>query len=46
MNADEIIVMQNGEIIERGAHQQLLAANGAYTRMWNLQQQEEEGAGG
>ena len=41
MNADEIIVMQTGEIIERGTHTQLLAANGAYTRMWNLQQQEE-----
>ena len=41
MNADEIIVMQSGEIIERGTHVQLLAANGAYTRMWNLQQQEE-----
>jgi ABC-type transport system involved in Fe-S cluster assembly fused permease/ATPase subunit len=41
MNADEIIVMQTGEIIERGTHAQLLAANGAYTRMWNLQQQEE-----
>ena len=41
MNADEIIVMQTGQIIERGTHSQLLAANGAYTRMWNLQQQEE-----
>ncbi len=44
MNADEIIVMQTGEIIERGTHTQLLAANGTYTRMWNLQQQEEESA--
>ena len=43
MNADEIIVMQSGEIIERGTHAQLLAANGAYTHMWNLQQQEENG---
>ena len=43
MNADEIIVMQAGEIIERGTHAQLLAANGTYTRMWNLQQQEEDG---
>jgi ABC-type transport system involved in Fe-S cluster assembly fused permease/ATPase subunit len=43
MNADEIIVMHSGEIIERGTHTQLLAANGAYTRMWNLQQQEEDG---
>ena len=41
MNADEIIVMQSGAIIERGTHTQLLTANGAYTRMWNLQQQEE-----
>lgn len=43
MNADEILVMQAGQIIERGTHNSLLAANGNYTRMWNLQQQEKEG---
>ncbi|OQW38871.1 MAG: metal ABC transporter permease [Proteobacteria bacterium SG_bin4] len=40
-DADEILVMEQGRIIERGKHQQLLAANGPYARMWELQQQEE-----
>jgi ATP-binding cassette, subfamily B, heavy metal transporter len=43
MNADEILVMSAGQIIERGKHQQLLEANCSYTRMWNLQQQEQSG---
>ena len=42
MNADEIIVMSDGQIIERGRHSALLAAEGQYARMWTLQQQEEE----
>ncbi|EKE16813.1 MAG: hypothetical protein ACD_10C00783G0002 [uncultured bacterium] len=41
MNADEIIVMSDGQIIERGRHSALLAAEGQYARMWTLQQQEE-----
>jgi len=41
MNADEILVMDGGHIIERGNHPALLAANGAYTQMWHLQQQEK-----
>jgi len=41
MNADEIIVMRDGYIIERGPHTALLAAEGQYARMWTLQQQEE-----
>ncbi|MDP3636872.1 MAG: ABC transporter ATP-binding protein/permease [Azonexus sp.] len=41
MNADEIIVMGDGQIIERGRHSALLAADGQYARMWTLQQQEE-----
>lgn len=40
-DADQILVMDHGRIIERGTHPQLLAANGAYARMWELQQQEE-----
>ncbi|MGZ0018568.1 ABCB family ABC transporter ATP-binding protein/permease [Nitrosomonas sp. wSCUT-2] len=40
-DADEILVMEQGRIIECGKHQQLLAANGLYARMWELQQQEE-----
>ena len=41
MNADEILVMDEGRIIERGPHGQLLANDGQYARMWRLQQQEE-----
>ncbi|MBL8499662.1 MAG: ABC transporter ATP-binding protein/permease [Nitrosomonas sp.] len=40
-DADQILVMDHGRIIERGTHSQLLAAGGAYTQMWELQQQEE-----
>jgi ATP-binding cassette subfamily B protein len=41
MSADEILVMSDGHIIERGTHSALLAASGNYARMWTLQQQEE-----
>ena len=37
-DADQILVMDHGRIIEHGNHKQLLAANGAYARMWILQQ--------
>ncbi len=36
-NADEILVMQGGNIVERGTHQQLLAAHGAYDAMYRAQ---------
>ena len=36
-NADEIIVMQAGRIIERGSHDDLLAKQGEYADMWNRQ---------
>jgi len=42
MNADEILVLDHGRIVERGTHYALLSANGAYAQMWALQQQEEE----
>jgi len=41
MNADEILVMSDGQIIERGSHGALLDAGGTYARMWTLQQQED-----
>ncbi len=37
VDADSIVVMGNGEIIEQGSHQQLLAANGAYKKLWETQ---------
>lgn len=36
-NADEIVVMDQGEIAERGTHQQLLQANGIYKRLVEMQ---------
>jgi ATP-binding cassette subfamily B protein len=41
MDAAQILVMEAGRIIERGAHRELLERNGAYAQMWALQQQEE-----
>jgi ATP-binding cassette subfamily B protein len=41
VDADEILVLENGKIIERGQHQALLESQGAYARMWELQLQEE-----
>ncbi len=37
-NADEIIVMQKGEIIERGSHESLVALNGFYNRLVEMQE--------
>ncbi len=38
VDADNIIVMQQGEIVEQGTHQNLLAKKGHYFTMWQLQQ--------
>ncbi len=37
VNADEIIVLKNGQIAERGKHKELLAQKGLYAQMWNRQ---------
>jgi ATP-binding cassette subfamily B protein len=41
MDADQILVMDGGHIVERGTHRELLERGGAYAEMWALQQQEE-----
>jgi len=41
IDADRILVMANGRIIEQGTHEQLLTAKGRYADMWNLQQKQQ-----
>jgi ABC-type multidrug transport system fused ATPase/permease subunit len=38
-NVDEIIVIDNGQIVERGTHGELLRQKGLYRRLWDLQNQ-------
>jgi ATP-binding cassette subfamily B protein len=39
MDADQILVMDGGNIVERGSHAALVARDGQYAAMWRLQQQ-------
>ena len=41
VDADEIIVLEQGRVVERGSHEQLLGKHGAYARLWQLQQRED-----
>jgi ATP-binding cassette subfamily B protein len=42
IDADEILVLDHGEIVERGRHAELVARNGHYASMWNKQKQAAE----
>jgi ATP-binding cassette subfamily B protein len=42
IDADEILVLDHGEIIERGRHAELVARGGHYAAMWNKQKQAAE----
>ena len=44
VDAHEIIVLDQGVIVEKGTHTQLLEAQGAYAHMWSMQQSQEEQA--
>jgi ATP-binding cassette subfamily B protein len=44
VNADRILVMDQGSIVEQGTHRRLLESAGAYAAMWELQQREREKA--
>ncbi|HQS02405.1 MAG: metal ABC transporter permease [Halothiobacillus sp. 24-54-40] len=42
VDADQILVMEHGQIVERGHHRQLLTAGGVYAKLWALQQEEAQ----
>jgi ATP-binding cassette subfamily B protein len=42
IDADQILVLDQGRIVERGRHDELLAMNGAYASMWNRQREAAE----
>ncbi len=42
IDADQILVMDNGRIVERGTHQELLAEKGQYAHLWELQQEQKK----
>ena len=42
MDADQILVLNHGRIVERGSHMQLLELKGEYARMWALQQEQAQ----
>ena len=41
-SADQILVLEDGEIVERGTHDQLVARNGVYAELYRKQLLEEE----
>jgi ABC-type multidrug transport system fused ATPase/permease subunit len=40
--ADRIVVLDEGRVVEQGRHPELLAAGGLYARLWRVQQLEDE----
>ena len=42
VDADQIIVLEQGSIVEKGTHDELLNLNGRYTKMWHIQESEAE----
>jgi len=43
VDADQIIVMEDGRVLERGTHRELIEHGGRYAEMWHLQQEQQAG---
>lgn len=44
IHADEILVLKDGEIVERGRHENLIGQEGVYANMWKQQQENKDGS--
>ena len=42
VHADQILVMDQGQIVERGSHAELIANQGTYAQMWNMQKRQDD----
>jgi ATP-binding cassette subfamily B protein len=42
-DADRIVVLENGQVVEEGTHETLLSREGRYAQLWHRQQSEDEG---
>lgn len=45
VHADQILVMDQGQIVERGSHAELIDKQGAYAQMWNMQKRQDDQVG-
>jgi ATP-binding cassette subfamily B protein len=45
VDADQILVLEHGRVVERGTHEELLAQMGRYAQLWTMQQRERASAG-
>jgi ATP-binding cassette subfamily B protein len=42
VHADQILVMDQGQIVERGSHAELIDKEGTYAQMWNMQKRQDD----
>ena len=41
VESDDILVIEQGELVEQGTHQHLLATQGHYAHLWHMQQEQD-----